>query len=114
MVCDYTGLDMSWSPTPLRVSTEAIYPFVGVDGQCLYHARPNVANIAVCLNLLKRKHPILVLPLLAAYLRTHEKPDSYQRKAVWTWVYVALCNVAIMGRIFHCTLAHQTQIQEGS
>jgi len=69
MVCDYTGIDMSWSPSPLRISLKAIYPFAVVEGRCLYHTRTNVCSITVALNLLKRKHPTLVLPLLGHYLR---------------------------------------------
>ncbi|KAK4034034.1 hypothetical protein C8A01DRAFT_19101, partial [Parachaetomium inaequale] len=114
MVCDYTGAGMSMSPSPLRFSLEAILPYLVVDGQCLYHALPNVCNIMISLNLLKHKHPILVLPLLGQYLRTHQEPDFERRKAVWTWLYTALYNVAIMNKIFHCTLTHEAQIEQWS
>ncbi|KAK4243037.1 hypothetical protein C7999DRAFT_45057 [Corynascus novoguineensis] len=105
---------MSWSPSPLRVSLEAIYPLTVVDGKQLYHALPNVCNIMISLNLLKRKNPILVLPLLGQFLRTHHEADFQQRKAVWTWIYIATYNVGIMNKIFHCTLNHKAQIERWS
>jgi hypothetical protein len=111
MVCDYTGSISSWSPSPLRISMEAILPYTIVNGEILYHHTTNVCNTMVSLNLMKRGHPILVLPLLGEFLRAHQEPDFRRRKAVWTWTYTALANVATMNKIFHCVLDHAAQIE---
>jgi uncharacterized Zn-finger protein len=111
-VCDYTGLDTSWAPGPFRISFEAIYPFAVIDDQILYHAQPNTGYILSVINWLKRNHPILVLPLLGLYLRTHQEPDFQVRKVTWTSTYTALLNVTIMNRVLHCGSTHTAQIDQ--
>ena len=112
MVCDYTGLDMSWAPGPRRHSIEAIHPFAIVDGKIRYHAAANVCSVLVALNFLKKRHPILILPLLSHWLNTHDDPDFQSRKASWSWTYNALLNTGIMNKIFHCTAKRTTQVQQ--
>ena len=83
MVCDYTGLQLSWAGGPSARSFESLYNFAIADGSVVYHSPPNFGFTMASLNWLKRSHPILVLPLLGRFLRTHDEPmaDFQARKA---------------------------------
>ena len=99
-VCDYTGLEMPWSPGANSISIEAIYPYVSAGGRIRYHALPNVCVIASTLNWVKVQHPSLLLPLVAAWLNVPESDGFTRGKERWSWIYNALTNVMIMGQIF--------------
>ncbi|KAI9167611.1 Zinc finger protein [Paramyrothecium foliicola] len=89
-VCDYTGNDLVWTPGPKSMSLEATYPFASHEGVLQYHAAPNAALIMFILNMVKRNHPIIVLPLLAVILNANiqtERPHI-------AWAFNALCNSA--------------------
>ncbi|KAG7284558.1 hypothetical protein NEMBOFW57_010936 [Staphylotrichum longicolle] len=96
---------------PVKRAQSIILASITNNMNILYHARRNICNITNSLNWLKRKHPILVLPLLGQFLRTHQEPRFQVRKALWTAIYTALLNVGIMNKIFHCTLPHKKQIK---
>ena len=111
-VCDYTGSILSWTPGPFSRSVEAVYPFAIVNDQLAYHAPGNVSTTSMTANWVKKKHPILVLPLLGVWLRNHQEPDFQRRKAVWTWTYTAMANVFLMHKVFHLILDHKPQIDK--
>ncbi len=111
-VCDYTGSPLSWTPGPFARSVEAAYPFAIVKDKIAYHAPGNVYTTSMAANWVKKKHPILVLPLLGVWLRNHQEPDFQRRKAVWAWTYTAMSNVATMDKVFHLTLDHKPQIEK--
>ncbi len=85
LVCDYTGLDMSWSPGPRLHSIEGIFPITVVAGKLRYHTPSNVCGVLVALNVLKRRHPVLILPRLSHWLNIHEDPDIQTRNSSWSW-----------------------------
>lgn len=89
-LCDYTGRDLIWSPGPRSMSLEAAYSFSSRDGSLRYHASPNGHFAMTALNLVKRRHPIVVLPLLAAILNANVQTQQ----ATITWAFNALCNAA--------------------
>jgi hypothetical protein len=74
--------------------------------------RSAVASALRLTHWLKGTQPILFLPLLGHYLRVHEEPDFHRRKALWTWTYNALMNVAILTKIFDCNFSHSDQITQ--
>ena len=82
-LCDYTGLEIPWSSGPYSMSIEAIYPYVSTRGRIRYHAAPNVCLIASTLNWIKRQHPSLLLPLVAAWLNVPEEEGFTRRKERW-------------------------------
>jgi uncharacterized C2H2 Zn-finger protein len=102
LICDYTGMDMSWSPGSRKRSLEAFYPFILRDGQIGYHEGVNVGFITAHLNWTKMQSPPTVLPLLAHMLRAAQEPDLQARKRTMTWGYIALRNVCIAGNVLGC------------
>ncbi|KAL2193975.1 hypothetical protein P885DRAFT_43990, partial [Corynascus similis CBS 632.67] len=113
MVCDYTGLQLSWAGGTSGRSFESLYNFAIADGSVVYHSPPNFGFTMASLNWLKRSHPILVLPLIGRFLRTHDEPmaDFETRKATWTFVYIALLNVGITSKLLHCNKGHTDQVK---
>ena len=91
----------------MTCSIEAIYPFAIFDKRVVYHTPSNVGTIMSSLNLAKRRHPILVLPLVAQLLRTHDEPNFETRKATWSYINTALGNVGIMCTIFNCHMPYK-------
>lgn len=97
----------------MPLSLEAVYPFaIFSSKELFYHAPPNVAWVCRFLNLLKRLHPVPVLPPLAQFLKVHEAPDFQTQKAKWVQLHTTLQNVNIMGTIFHCQSSHKRQIEK--
>jgi len=80
------------------------------DGKFRYHTAANVCSVLVALNILKRRHPVLVLPLLSYW--TPDDPDFQPRKSSWSWTYNALLNTGVMDRIFHRTKKRTAQVQQ--
>ncbi|KAK4039342.1 hypothetical protein C8A01DRAFT_16667, partial [Parachaetomium inaequale] len=110
-ICDYTGRVLSLSRGhPFRPSIEAVLPFIVFNNLIRYHDPLNVCNIPSCLNWLKGRHPIIVLPVLGRFLRAYDEPKFEVRKAIWTRAYTEMLNVGIIGRIFGSTLTHKQQI----
>lgn len=107
--CDYTGIQLSWSEGPGRISLEAIYPFVVKGDRIAYHSTPNVCLIATSNNMARKRHPPILLALIAAWFRS-TRESSIERQAHQTWIYNALCNVASLEHIFHLTLSHADQV----
>ena len=106
-LCDYTGVEMSWTPGPRSISLEAIYPYVSNGHGLAYRAHPNVCLAMTSLNLARRRsYPSIVLPLVAVWLNTHSEPDFELRKTRWAWTFNALSNAAIMHQAFHGSLPH--------
>jgi hypothetical protein len=112
MVCDYTGMNMSWAPGSRSPSIEAFYPFVVPNDQVQYHVPENVGRIFHVLNLVKNGSPIIHLPLIAHMLRTRQEPDFGRRKEAMSWAYIAMQNVNILGRI--TIVARATTIRSAS
>lgn len=109
--CDYTGLEISWTPGPRSMSLEGVYRFVVFNGQLGYHASPNLAMIMTSINYAKKANPPVVLPLLAVWLNGHNEPDFETRKATWAWAFNALSNASIMHQVLY-TRRHKQQIIE--
>lgn len=82
-LCDYTGINMSWSPGPRSLSLEAIYPYTSLNDRLAYHVSPNVCLAMNCLNLPKIKFPPIMLPLTATWLTSCEEIKVKPRKAKW-------------------------------
>jgi hypothetical protein len=101
VLCDYTGLEMSWAPGPRRASLEAPYHFTVVDGVLRYHALPNLCLIMGTINRAKTTHPSTVLPLVAEWIRVYDRKTAF---GTWigklAWLYNALTNAAIMSKVF--------------
>ncbi|KAH6854726.1 hypothetical protein B0I37DRAFT_350008 [Chaetomium sp. MPI-CAGE-AT-0009] len=113
LICDYTGLDMSWAPGSRARSLEAFYQFILSDGQLMYHEGVNVGFITAPLNWTKRTCPPTVLPLLAHMLRSAQEPDFQARKGAMTWGYIALRNVGISGHVLNCHgPSHKSKAEE--
>lgn len=110
--CDYTGLEISWSPGPHSPSIEAVYPYVISGGHLGYHEAPNVAIIMSSLNRAKWNHAPLALPAVAVWLRAHDEPDFLVRKARWAWAFNALSNAAILQSLFHGSMRHKEQLKK--
>ncbi|VZI07806.1 unnamed protein product [Fusarium fujikuroi] len=111
-LCDYTGLPLQWSGGPQLVSLEAMYPVVIFEGHPAYHAPPNVCLILQSLNWAKRRHPIITLPLVSAWLNACDEQDFISRKSRMSWVFNALSNTALMTRVFGLVDSHDSQIKE--
>lgn len=103
---------MSWAPGPMSCSIEAIYPFAIFGKRVVYHAPSHVGTIMTSLNLAKRRHPILVLPLVTQLLRTRDEPSFEACKATWSYVNTALGNVGTMGTIFNCHMPHKRRTEK--
>lgn len=81
-LCDYIGIDLGWTSSPKSPSLEAAYPFSSRDGPLQYHASPNGQLVMTALNMVKRRHPIVALPLLAVIINA----DTRTEKPVITWL----------------------------
>lgn len=110
--CDYTGIEILWSPGPRMASLEAVYPFVISNGHLGYHESPNVAIIMRSLNQAKSRRMTISLPAVAVWLNALDEPDFLIRKARWAWAFNALSNAAILQSIFHGALSHKKQLKK--
>ncbi len=112
IVCDFTGLPMSWAPGPLHATIEAFYPFALVNGQFQYHGRANIGMTTASVNWLKGGLPIISLPVFAVLLRAHQEPTFEAMKATMSWGYIAMENIANSARAFHLgnTRMRQTEM----
>ncbi|KAF5260501.1 hypothetical protein FOXYS1_8834 [Fusarium oxysporum] len=110
-LCDYTGLPLQWSGGPQSLSLESMYPVVIFEQFPAYHAPPNVCLIMQSLNWAKRRHPIITLPLVSAWLNACEEQDFMLRRSKISWVFNALSNTATMTRVFDLLETHNDQIK---
>lgn len=94
-----------------RVSLEAIYPYVIKGDRVAYHANPTVCFIATSNNTAKKRHPAILLALIAAWFNSVEESDPEVRRTRQAWIYNAFCNVSSLKHIFHLTLSHSDQIK---
>ncbi|EWZ42618.1 hypothetical protein FOZG_07486 [Fusarium oxysporum Fo47] len=111
LLCDYTGLPMSWAPGPRSPSLESIYPVVKFEGHIEYHAPPNGCLIMSFINWAKGQHLSIALPLVSVWLNAYQEPNfnSQQRRCVWA--FNALSNAMIMTRTFQTMGSHEDQIR---
>ncbi|KAF4485586.1 hypothetical protein FAGAP_11561 [Fusarium agapanthi] len=101
LLCDYTGLPMSWSPGPYSPSLECILPVVLFENQLAYHAPPNVCFVMSFLNWAKRQHIPIVLPLVAVWLKTCDSKSAFEsRKGRLAWAFNALSNAVILTQTY--------------
>ncbi|WKT48784.1 Zinc finger C2H2-type [Fusarium oxysporum f. sp. vasinfectum] len=111
LLCDYTGLPMSWSPGPHSPSLECILPVVLFENQLAYHAPPNVCLVMSFLNWAKRQHIPIVLPLVAVWLKTWDSESAFEsRKGQLAWAFNALSNAAILTQAFHVVGTHKNRL----
>lgn len=110
-LCDYTGTVLLWTSGPRNFSVEAIYPLALSATGVAYHKTPNVAAIHIALNLVKRRHGPLALPLVAAWCRVfdNEAMGFQEKKKRWAWLYNAATNASHISRFFHMDVAHKCQ-----
>ena len=113
-VCDYTGVDLSWYPGPRSTSIEAVNPVAIWSSGMGYHVVPNVAVVSSSLNLAKKNHGLLYLPLAALWIRTIDRNDlSFSdKKGRCAWIYNAMCNCAIMATCCRLTRDREIQFKE--
>lgn len=107
--CDYTGLELLWTPGPFSASLEAICPFAISNGEIAYHTNSNSGLVLSCLNFAKRRHPLLVLPLAAVWLNAHDLKDFEEEKAVKSWALNSACNMSLLGQLIGCWDNHLVQ-----
>jgi hypothetical protein len=105
--CDYTGLEMLWTPGPTSPSVEAVYQAVQAHGRLAYHGSTNVGMIMAFLNMMKRRFPILVLPITSAFMRA-------ETEAQRTWALVAADNLCALFYLFNLAATHQAKFAEWS
>ncbi|KAF2963286.1 hypothetical protein GQX73_g10291 [Xylaria multiplex] len=113
----YTGLPLSWDSGPLHVSVEAPYnmanPGEANPGKANpeekrrrswwgYHSEVNTVLVEDCLNWAKRHFIPVVLPLIAALLRTEPVVQQEQ----WQWLCNALTNASFLQYITGGTKSH--------
>ncbi|KAK3343053.1 hypothetical protein B0H65DRAFT_427902, partial [Neurospora tetraspora] len=98
---------MFWSSGPRHWSIEAAYPVTMSGGGLAYHANPNVVMVMVFLNILKKRHPILVLPTISSFLNAADKSQK-------DWAFNAADNLCSIYRPFHLGHYHQRQLAEWS
>jgi hypothetical protein len=110
IVCDYTGMEMSWGAGSQGRSLEAHYHFTVNNGRLHYHALPNVGLVFSTLNWLKGDSSILIIPLIALLLRTQQQRNFQVKKGIMSWAYIALQNVNVLETIHHCRGTHEARL----
>ncbi|KAG5827294.1 hypothetical protein H9Q74_002639 [Fusarium xylarioides] len=111
LLCDYTGLPMSWAPGPRSPSLESIYPMVKFEGHIEYHAPPNECLIMSFMNWAKRQHLPIALPLVSVWLNAYQEPNFNSQQRQCVWAFNALSNTMVMTRTFQAIGAHDSQIK---
>ncbi|KAH7221433.1 hypothetical protein BKA60DRAFT_634679 [Fusarium oxysporum] len=111
LLCDYTGLPMSWAPGPRSPSLESIYPMVKFEGHNEYHAPPNGCFIMSFINWAKRQHLPIALPLVSVWLNAYQEPNFNSQQRQCVWAFNALSNMMIMTRTFQAMGSHEKQIR---
>lgn len=105
--CDYTGLNLSWSPGPQSVSFEAIYPFTKQKDCVGYHESQNLAMVSSTLNHMKFMNPVIALPLTSMWLQLRDcSTDNAYNPQEFMWVFNAMSNVCIMNKAFELRASH--------
>ncbi|CAG9982751.1 unnamed protein product [Clonostachys byssicola] len=96
--CDYSGIELRFTPGPAVWSLEGVYPFVLRDNEVMYHEVPNMALVANCLNLAKQRLPCTALPLASQWFDVVDAPDIPfpARKGMMDWLYNSMCNTSTM------------------
>ena len=97
--CDDTGLLLSWTHGPCNTSVESIFSFASSDGKLGYHVLPNIGVVLNGLNIMKRRDPSIILPLITTWLRALAVVDFTTRKKPLVWAYTAVSNKSIMGEL---------------
>ncbi|KAG5751995.1 hypothetical protein H9Q70_005337 [Fusarium xylarioides] len=111
LLCDYTGLPMSWSPGPQSPSLECILPVVLFENQLAYHAPPNVCFVMSFLNWAKRQHIPIVLPLVAVWLKACDSESAFESRRIrLAWAFNALSNAAILTQVCHILGSHKDRL----
>ncbi|KAH7185175.1 uncharacterized protein B0J16DRAFT_398904 [Fusarium flagelliforme] len=95
--CDYTGQLLSWTNGPRNASLEAVCAFASSDGKVGYHVLPNIGVVMYGLNVIKRRHSPIVLPLISTWLHALKVTDFPTRKKQLVWAYTAISNESMMG-----------------
>ncbi|QGI91701.1 hypothetical protein CEK26_004770 [Fusarium fujikuroi] len=111
LLCDYTGLPMSWAPGPRSPSLESIYPMVKFEGHIEYHAPPNGCLIMSFINWTKRQHPSIALSLVSVWLNAYQEPNFNSQRRQCAWAFNALSNMMIMTRAFQAMDTHENHIK---
>ncbi|KAM0201620.1 hypothetical protein ACHAPI_001666 [Fusarium lateritium] len=111
-VCDYTGLETSWTFGPHVFSIEAVYPFAVVNNRIAYHGNPNVHFVDNSINGAKRKYPAIFLPVVADWTHAIAEPDFEARKSRLSWGFNAFTNICILNKVFHLTKNHAQQAKQ--
>lgn len=112
--CDYTGLELDWSPSTRRPSIEAFYHFSRQNGQVVYHATPNVGLIAVALNWAKRRHAPLILPLTSAWLKAITEEKLEDRISQGSWILNSVGNLCFLEKVLGCWKSHKARTTDWS
>lgn len=79
-LCDYTGINLQLSIEAAHFSVEGIYRYGSLRDKLLYHCPVNVRVVAADVNIARLHYPIVMLPLIAAYLRTSDTTDADERE----------------------------------
>lgn len=112
--CAYTGDKIAWTPSPFGISTEAVNPVTRSEQGLKYHADPNIVLIQDFLNRLKRRHPVLILPIVSAWLNAQNIQDPVERNSVMSGAFIGACNMATANKLFGLFRTHQAQLAEWS
>ncbi|KAJ6787938.1 hypothetical protein PWT90_03755 [Aphanocladium album] len=84
--CDYTGMNLAWTPGPESVSLEATYPFSSTaEDATLYHSVPNTVLVSTSLNMMKCTFPIAILPAMGILARVPQMQDPGLAKSTIAW-----------------------------
>ncbi|RGP58639.1 krueppel like ous 1 [Fusarium longipes] len=111
-VCDYTGLETSWTFGPHVLSVEAVYPLVVANNRIAYHGNPNVHIVDKSVNSAKRGDPAVFLPVLADWINAVAKPDFEVRRSRLSWGFNVVSNICIMNKIFHLSKKHSQEVKK--
>ncbi|KAM0549398.1 hypothetical protein ACHAO7_006290, partial [Fusarium culmorum] len=111
LLCDYTGLPISWAPGPRSPSVESIYPVVKFEGHYAYHAPPNVCLIMSFINWAKRQHTPIALPLVSVWLNAREEENFDSRRRQCAWAFNALSNVVTITRSWRTMGYHKSKFE---
>ncbi|CVL08871.1 hypothetical protein FPRO06_13246 [Fusarium proliferatum] len=112
--CDYTGLQLDWSPSTRGPSLEALYHFSKQNGQVVYHATPNVGWIARALNWAKGRSAPLILPLASAWLKAVTEEKLEDRLSQGSWIMNAVGNMALLQKALGCYKPHKARVTDWS
>lgn len=116
VLCDYTGQPLSMSPSfdHRSPSVEALYPVVKVGAihRLGYHAVPNVCRASAVLNWAKGQHSILVLPLIAEWIRVDSSAIGFeQKRRRLSWIFNAIMNISLLTRAYQIVGPHSKKIE---